>query len=77
MSKRETTVVRVAINGAAGRMGRRLVDLISREPGMQVVAALEQAGHPDLGKDAGELAGAGKLGHGRAVRLDGARRRAD
>jgi 4-hydroxy-tetrahydrodipicolinate reductase len=58
----EATMIRVAINGAAGRMGRRLVDLVSHEKGMKVVAALEQAGHPDLGRDAGELGGCGKLG---------------
>lgn len=55
-------MVRIAINGAAGRMGRRLVDLISREHGMCVVAALETAGHPDLKKDAGELAGCSRIG---------------
>ena len=55
-------MIRVAINGAAGRMGRRLVDLVSHEPGMKVVAAFEQPGHPDLGRDAGELCGCGKLG---------------
>jgi len=55
-------MIRVAINGAAGRMGRRLVALASAEDGMQVVAALEQAGHPDLGRDAGELAGCGHIG---------------
>jgi 4-hydroxy-tetrahydrodipicolinate reductase len=43
-------------------MGRRLVDLISREHGMCVSAALEMPGHPDLKKDAGELAGCGRLG---------------
>ncbi len=55
-------MIRVAINGAAGRMGRRLVDLISRERDMRVTAALEMPGHPDLKKDAGELAGCGRLG---------------
>ena len=55
-------MIRVAINGAAGRMGRRLVDLVSREQGMKLVAAFEQPGHPDLGRDAGELCGCGKLG---------------
>ena len=55
-------MIRVAINGASGRMGRRLVDLVSHEQGMTVVAALEQPGHPDLGRDAGEIAGCGRLG---------------
>ncbi len=55
-------MIRVAINGSAGRMGRRFVDLIAQEDDMQVVAALERAGHPDLGRDAGEIAGRGPLG---------------
>lgn len=54
--------MRVAIHGAAGRMGRRLVALGSIDPDLQIAAALEFATHPDLGKDAGELAGVGKLG---------------
>ena len=55
-------MIRVAINGAAGRMGRRLLDLASHEQEMKVVAAFELPGHPDLGRDAGELCGCGKLG---------------
>ena len=55
-------MIRVAINGAAGRMGRRLVDLAAGEADMQVVAALEQAGQAALGRDAGELAGRGSVG---------------
>ncbi len=43
-------------------MGRRLVALGSADPEVQVAAALESARHPDLGKDAGELAGVGTLG---------------
>jgi 4-hydroxy-tetrahydrodipicolinate reductase len=56
------TKTRVAINGAAGRMGRRLVALGSTDPQLQIVAALEAAGHVDLGKDAGLLAGVSSLG---------------
>jgi 4-hydroxy-tetrahydrodipicolinate reductase len=48
---------RIAINGAAGRMGQRLVALASADPELQVVAALEHAAHPQLGTDAGQLAG--------------------
>jgi len=55
-------MIRIAVNGAAGRMGRRLVALIAEEKDLRLVAALEQAGHPDLGRDAGELAGCGALG---------------
>ena len=42
-------------------MGRRLVGLASGEEEMRVVAALEQAGHADLGRDAGDLVGRGPV----------------
>lgn len=53
--------VKVAINGAAGRMGRRLVDLGCQDPDLEVCAALEHAEHPDLGKDAGAICGIGEI----------------
>lgn len=54
--------LRLAIHGAAGRMGRRLVALGSIDPELTIAAALESADHPDLGSDAGTLAGVGPLG---------------
>ncbi|WP_437228345.1 4-hydroxy-tetrahydrodipicolinate reductase [Planctomicrobium sp. SH661] len=54
--------IRIAIHGAAGRMGQRLIALAHVDPALQVVAALEHAGSPALGKDAGEHAGIGKIG---------------
>ncbi len=49
---------RLIVNGAAGRMGKRVVRLAaSGEEGVTLAAALERPGHPDLGKDAGEVAG--------------------
>src|SRR5262245_23250121 len=54
--------VRVAIHGAAGRMGQRVVALASDDARFEVVAALESAGHPKLGQDAGIVAGVGELG---------------
>jgi 4-hydroxy-tetrahydrodipicolinate reductase len=53
---------RVAINGACGRMGQRLVALAGEEPDLQVVAAVDSQRHPNQGRDAGELAGTGTLG---------------
>ena len=41
--------IRIAINGAAGRMGQRLVALASSDPELKVVAAIEHAAHPQLG----------------------------
>jgi 4-hydroxy-tetrahydrodipicolinate reductase len=54
--------VRIVVAGAAGRMGRTLVRLISETPGCVVAGALEAKGHPELGKDAGALAGLPPLG---------------
>jgi 4-hydroxy-tetrahydrodipicolinate reductase len=50
-------VVKLAVHGAAGRMGKRLVALGTSDPALQLVAAIEHAKHPDLGRDAGVLAG--------------------
>ncbi len=55
-------MTRIAITGAAGRMGRSLIEACHTTDGLDVTVALE---HPDsslLGSDAGELAGVGRLG---------------
>ena len=49
--------MRIAIAGAAGRMGRTLIEGILRSSDLELGAALEAAGHPQLGKDAGEALG--------------------
>ncbi len=54
--------VRIVVAGAAGRMGRTLVRVISETEGCVVAGALEARGHADLGKDAGVLAGVAPLG---------------
>jgi 4-hydroxy-tetrahydrodipicolinate reductase len=54
--------ISIAIHGAAGRMGRRLVALASADPQLRVVAAVDSPTHPELGKDAGMLAGVKELG---------------
>ena len=61
----------LAITGAAGRMGQRLVALASQDAELQVVSAIERAESPAVGKDAGEVAGAGKLGVPIAADLGG------
>lgn len=53
---------KLAILGAAGRMGRRITALAREHHDLQIVAAIEGASHPDLGHDAGELAGLGRIG---------------
>ncbi|MBX9788489.1 MAG: 4-hydroxy-tetrahydrodipicolinate reductase [Pirellulales bacterium] len=53
---------RIAIHGAGGRMGQRLVALATADPQLELVAALEHDAHPQLGRDAGLLAGCGETG---------------
>ncbi|HWB10312.1 MAG TPA: 4-hydroxy-tetrahydrodipicolinate reductase [Pirellulales bacterium] len=56
------TPTKIAIHGAAGRMGQRLVALASVDRDLKVVAAIDAPGNPRLGQDAGLLAGVGELG---------------
>jgi len=52
----------VAIVGAAGRMGGRLIHAVVEAEGLTLTAAVERPGHPQIGMDAGLVAGAGDLG---------------
>jgi 4-hydroxy-tetrahydrodipicolinate reductase len=52
----------IAINGACGRMGQRLVALAHEDPDLNVAAALDSPAHTKAGTDAGELAGVGRIG---------------
>jgi 4-hydroxy-tetrahydrodipicolinate reductase len=55
--------VRIGVTGAAGRMGRTLMEAIALAGGgLRLSAALEQPGSSLLGADAGELAGLGRNG---------------
>jgi len=51
----------IAIHGAAGRMGRRLIALASIDRELKVVAAVDSPDCPELGQDAGHLAGVAEL----------------
>ena len=53
--------IHVTITGAGGRMGKRLVALVKESSRLQLSGATEMNGHPDLGKDAGDVAGCGPL----------------
>ena len=54
--------LKVGVNGAGGRMGQRIVALTMKDPDLSLTAALEWSGCPLLGRDAGEVAGAGQAG---------------
>jgi 4-hydroxy-tetrahydrodipicolinate reductase len=53
---------RLAVVGAAGRMGRQIVALAVESGEFEIVGATDSKNHPDVGKDAGLLAGKGALG---------------
>jgi 4-hydroxy-tetrahydrodipicolinate reductase len=56
------TEMRLVVVGAAGRMGRMLVQAIAATDGCRLAGALERPESMALGQDAGLLAGTGKSG---------------
>lgn len=54
--------MRLAVMGAGGRMGRALIRAIHESGSCTLAGALERAGSPYVGKDAGELASLEVLG---------------
>ncbi|HEV7302028.1 MAG TPA: 4-hydroxy-tetrahydrodipicolinate reductase [Tepidisphaeraceae bacterium] len=52
----------IAITGAAGRMGQRLIALGKQSGDFDVVAAIDRGDSPSIDRDAGEIAGVGKIG---------------
>lgn len=55
-------MTRIAVTGAAGRMGKTLIEAISMAEGAHLTAAIEHPESSLIGADAGELAGVGKNG---------------
>ncbi|MGD8999602.1 MAG: 4-hydroxy-tetrahydrodipicolinate reductase [Granulosicoccaceae bacterium] len=55
-------MTRIAITGAAGRMGRALIEAGQAADGVEVSVAIERSGSSVIGSDAGEVAGIGALG---------------
>ena len=58
----------LVVVGAAGRMGKRITVLAMESGQFDIVAAVERPDHPDIGKDAGIVAGADPLN----IKLTGA-----
>ena len=54
--------IQIAIHGAAGRMGQRLIACAHNDSELQLAGALDSPNCPRLGEDAGEVAGCGKTG---------------
>jgi 4-hydroxy-tetrahydrodipicolinate reductase len=55
-------MIRIAITGATGRMGKALIEATCANEQTQVSVALERPGSSVIGADAGEIAGVGHLG---------------
>ncbi|MDO6746194.1 4-hydroxy-tetrahydrodipicolinate reductase [Gilvimarinus sp. 1_MG-2023] len=53
---------RIAVTGAAGRMGKILIEATVKSDSAQLAAAIVRPGSSLVGADAGELAGVGKIG---------------
>ncbi|HEY3322950.1 MAG TPA: 4-hydroxy-tetrahydrodipicolinate reductase [Planctomycetota bacterium] len=52
--------INIAIHGAAGRMGQRLIALSLDDSELKLACVTESPGHAWLGKDVGQVCGAGK-----------------
>lgn len=57
-----TTLTRIAVCGAAGRMGRALIHAIAARNDVVLTAAIERAGNSLIGADAGEMAALSPMG---------------
>ncbi len=55
-------MIKAIVTGAGGRMGGRIIELIGATEGIELGGAVEQPGHPLIGRDAGERLGLGRLG---------------
>ena len=54
--------MRIAVMGAAGRMGKTLIEAVQQVDGAGLTAAIDRPDSSLVGADAGELAALGKLG---------------
>jgi 4-hydroxy-tetrahydrodipicolinate reductase len=55
-------MVKAVVTGAGGRMGGRIISLIAPLSDIKVVAAVEAARHPIVGRDVGQALGLGRTG---------------
>jgi 4-hydroxy-tetrahydrodipicolinate reductase len=55
-------MIKIAVAGAAGRMGSRITALSKEYEGLRLAGAFERKGHKDIGKDVGIIAGIGETG---------------
>ena len=55
-------MIRLAVSGAAGRMGVRILTLAAADKAFRIAGALEHSGSPHIGRDAAEILGLKPLG---------------
>jgi 4-hydroxy-tetrahydrodipicolinate reductase len=55
-------MLKAVVTGAGGRMGARIVDIISQSEGIELYGAAERSDHHTVGSDVGEVAGIGSIG---------------
>ncbi len=55
-------MIKIAVTGAAGRMGGRIITAVKDAEGLELAGAAERPGHAMVGQDAGLIAGCGQLG---------------
>ena len=55
-------MIHIAVAGAAGRMGGRIIQMIQKSEGFTLSGAFERPDHPLIGKDAGSITGIGESG---------------
>jgi len=65
-------MIKIGIIGAAGRMGKHLIQSIASHSGATLSAAVEYSRHPELGQDASILAGLAESGIVLIDNLEGA-----
>ena len=55
-------VTKIVMTGACGRMGQSILRLAAQDKVFQISGGVEQKGHPDLGRDIGDVLGFKKTG---------------
>ena len=54
-------IIKIAITGCCGKMGKKIATLAFKDKDMEIAAAVEAARHPDIGKKLGDIIGEEKL----------------
>ena len=70
-------MIRVVITGVCGRMGRCITRGIAQHADMQLVGAVQYPSHPQIGNDAGIVAGTDEIGVAITGKLDDVLHRSD